>query len=436
MNDHSGVTRLAIDALPAWQREIWAPEAPGMIDDYCFYPDHYYSEARHEEVREYQPLFAGPDGGKPVPFHYPPPSFVNTSTWEMVAHDGGFRLEKIAEPSNANWRHVRAGLEYYAREASEALAAGNLPRAARLAGVLLHFFQDSGSGIHSVEGADGMDIYALDRLVAAAPDTPFRPPTVILAEPDVVPETLGGYHPRLRAAEPGEAAFRLYSDYWDLVRGARLRLLPIVRSDMAGDRAAADRHRSILAENTARLCADVLYTVTCMGTGRFEPDELAALGKLDLTTTKPAREPRYLSGPYRFTPMIAGSGLDADHRAVPLELLTEDGPQTFERGWGTGCHVEYTISWELPPGVYDRFECTAGLHARLGREGHVAIRADFAGQTMFDRTFRGPDQAARVTIPVEAGGQLDLWAFDRTGNWSNPANHLVWAAPRLTRTAP
>ena len=130
-------------------------DADGLVNNYCCYPDYYYDE-RCAEVKPYMFFYDR------IQFHYPPHTPVDEfyRYWD--------RDEKGNYPfnhhENENIIHVEAGFRFYLEKVISLLKAGTKEEAWKYLGCLLHFLEDATFGIHALEGADGTDLFVLDRL--------------------------------------------------------------------------------------------------------------------------------------------------------------------------------------------------------------------------------------------------------------------------------
>ena len=130
-------------------------DADRLANHYCCYPDYYYDE-RSAEVKPYMFFYDG------IQFHYPP----HTPVEEFYRYWD--RNEKGNYPfnhhENENIIHVEAGFRFYLEKVTSLLKSGATEEAWKYLGCLLHFLEDSTFGVHAFEGADGTDIFVLDRL--------------------------------------------------------------------------------------------------------------------------------------------------------------------------------------------------------------------------------------------------------------------------------
>ena len=130
-------------------------DAAALARDYCCYPDFYY-EDRREEAEPYMFFYEG------IQFHYPPHTPVEEFYRYWGNRDGRNCL--LSTRANDNIRHAEAGFRYYLSKTVSLLRENRREEAWKYLGCLLHFLEDTAFGIHALEGADGTDIFVLDRL--------------------------------------------------------------------------------------------------------------------------------------------------------------------------------------------------------------------------------------------------------------------------------
>ncbi|HRU04455.1 MAG TPA: hypothetical protein P5137_01615, partial [Candidatus Brocadiia bacterium] len=369
-----------------------------------------------------------------IQFHYIPNTDIESEYKYWAVTDdpatGRLRLKRGAVPPNMNWRHASAGYEYYFRRAADSLRAGETDDAAGFLGTLLHFIEDSTFGLHAVEGTDGVDIFVLDRFIEPpGGDLALRPSSVIDCK--LLPFDIQGYQPRLLGLKPAEAAFHLYTACAEVVAAARKKLIPIVFHVYEKNEAAANALRLAMLQDSARLCADVVFTCCAMAGAGWTADQAARLQQVYLSDMKPVREPRGLSMPYRFITMLRDAALDADRRAVPLRLKIDGQETAFAKGLGTGSHYDYTLAWEIPAGVYDRFRCAVGAHSTLSPDGDFTASLTMNGRVEAEARCWPERPAARFGCGVSHGGLLELKV--RSGAGMALKSNIVWGAPLLTR---
>ena len=431
---HQSITREAVRALPAWARE----RLPGdmerlLLDECCMNPDRYFDlfGGGHDRIKPYTLLIDG------IQFHYLPNSPIEGEYkfWGVVEDaEGRRRLRRVRVEENENWRHAREGFTFYIENASAALREGRLVDAANYLGILLHVLEDASTLLHSLEGPDGVDIFALNRLVPAPEGRLDLLATSLLSGGEAECDT-GAYTPELLGVSDAEAAFRLYTCYARTVAANRAKLVPLLLRIRAGDETGAEALRAEVLRRSARLCADAAYTVFCMAFERFDPSEAEALRTVRLSDLKRVREPRGLSVPYRFITWLPDAALDERQERRPLRLRLDGRDVDFEKGIGSGSHFDYTMAWELPPGVYRRFSGAVGFHPELSRDPDFEAEVRLQGQAVF-RTHVDPELPAEAfDLDVDGGGMLELgiecpWGM---GGKAGAVNSIVWADLKLEK---
>ena len=209
---HRSLTRAALQALPAWARDRLPAEAERLLlDECCMNPDRYFDlfALGHDRVKPYTLLIDG------IQFHYLPntPIEGEYKYWSVVEDaEGRRRLRRLRVEENENWRHAREGFTFYIERASAALREGRFVDAMNFLGILLHTLEDASTFLHSLEGPDGVDIFALNRLVPP-PDGRLEMMGTSLLAGAAVEFDLGPYGPALLGLSAPEAAFRLYTVY-------------------------------------------------------------------------------------------------------------------------------------------------------------------------------------------------------------------------------
>lgn len=401
---HGAITQAALSTLPDWQRTALADEYEQLGRQYCYIPDWIFS---HPELRPYALMDTKPGVVYLICLHLP-------------------------EDQTENYQI----LSYFLGRAVEALRAGQVADGAKYAGTLAHLLEDWGCPAHAVPGDNMFTQFKQ-----------FLPPPEKLKytllhgpiENASLHIDLADRRPRFLGESVAEAAFNLLSESNDAVLNARSQVIPIVQALYAEDKDAVAAAQLICAQRDAEVVADALYTVMCLGTGRPDEAERDALQEADLSDLMP------LEAPHLFTPQSSffskpywgyahrGVVLAEGTRPVPLVLRVEqDGQvarQTFEQGLGTG--TRSVLSYLVPPGVYQRFVVTAGLHADLGQTGHVTLQVVGDDQALATVELTGEQPAKVLDCPVGGVTKLQLVASSAGGDGTG--NYVVWGAPRLVK---
>jgi hypothetical protein len=405
---HWKITAAALHALPEWQRAQWRDVEAGLRRS-CGYPDKGLSSP---EAKPYLVV-------------------VKKRLWHYFPRD-----------NREDYLVFREGAERYVRLIVGKLREGEHLEAAKFAGAFAHVLEDlSQPQCHALEGINGMPWTTLDELFTPEDQSWNRAPQSIInldSDPRFVVQ-LGNYRPQLLGTHTEEVVFHLYRRSCRLRQLARKALPAMLTRMYAGDTAGAVGAMTPPAVADAKLVADMLSTCMALALGRFEPTEVKALETVDLTTLVPLMAPALISFPYRFSPLAYGCCVNRKREPVPLRLWLQEGNEAprevgFAKGIGTGC---CRFGYELPPGVFREFRCTAGLHAQLGRHpsgANLRLTVRFGGQAVFQSgVLVAGSPACKVVVPVAAGGALELVSEGRPGLVGNEANHAVWGEPVLVR---
>jgi len=405
---HGKITKAALESLPEWQRARWRESEAGF-QKYCVYVD------------------MGLDNAEAKPYLI----VVNKRLFHYFPRE-----------NREDYQVFMEGAERYVRLIVDQLRAGADAEAAKFAGAFAHVLQDlSQPQCHALEGVNGMPWTVLDELFTPEDQSWNRAPQSIISldsDPRFVVQ-LDDYRPQLLGMRPQEVAFRLYVRSCRLRRMARKALPAMLARVYAGDEGGAVQAAIPPAVEDAKLVADMFSTCFALAAERFEPAEAQALQTLDLTDLVPITAPALINFPYRFSPLAYGCSVSVKRQPVPLQLWIQeaDGRKrevVLPKGIGTGC---CRFSYEIPPGVFQEFRCTAGLHSQLcqhpsGAKLRLTVR--FGGKDVFQSAvLEAGSPAQKVALPIAAGGTLEFLSEGHPGPTGNEANHAVWGEPVLVR---
>lgn len=412
---HPLITWAAIEALPAWQRQIWQSQQYEMSKTYSLYGDTYYGHKA-----ELAPFVELPDGSIP--------------TWGI----GTLRLKK-------NYSHavdyfespfyegqVRV-LSYFVDRISASIASGDMASAAKFAGTMSHHIGDSGVPAHSV---DNGDLEFVKDYLAFPPEMVCFP-LHGYTEQSPKPFLLENYKPRLFGRSAAEAGALLVHRYVELTLHARSLLLPLAKCAYQDQHEEASKLRLQAARKCAEVLADYYYTATCIGTGRFEDVDMESLRTLRLTDCWPYRMTAWAPAPY-FEPgpmRLRGINLDMSRNSTPCELLVQEDeaalPVRFEESLGAGAYFEY--HFKLPAGTFKKFRSLVGVSSSLGARRSINIIVKLDEKVGLELKV-SPGQAAKA-IDLDITGCHDLQLISSGPWYTDPDgvdNHIVWAQPRVS----
>ncbi len=401
---HGAITQAALSTLPGWQQELLGEELGLLGRRYCIIPDLVYTD---RELAPYATMDSQPGVVYLVGLHLP-----------------------AAPPENHEVIH------YFLGRAVDAQRAGRTTDAARYAGTLVHALEDWGCPAHVVPG-DNM--FTLLQQLLPPPSShqyallhgPIEAGTLRLDLRDRAPQLLGD--------SVAEAAFRLLHRANQATLTARGQVAAIIQALYAGDGEAVTAAQLRAATLDAELVADALYTLFCLATDRPDEAATAALRTFDLAAAIPLEAPQlylpqaaFFSAPY-WGFARSGVALEVGTRPVPLKLrVAADGTvveRTLTAGLGTG--TRSILTYLVPPGVYTRFTALAGLHADLGRTGHVKLEVLGDGRPLAAVELTGDQPAHAFDCPLDQVTRVQLVATSRGGD--GQGNHVVWGEPCLRK---
>lgn len=218
---HQLITKRAVATLPAWEQKILGVTGKKFLNESCLFPDMYFDieTGGYQKALPYAHFIDG------IQFHYIPntPIEPEYKYWKVVKDKTGkpVRLKRVVTEPNLNWKHSQQGFRFYFRQAVTNLRRKNLKKAAGFLGSLLHVLEDGGTGLHSLEGTDGSDIFILDRLMKPARGDISRLPTGILSAPEPENPDIHLGSPALLGTGVEEAVFLLYTRFYQVQSASR-----------------------------------------------------------------------------------------------------------------------------------------------------------------------------------------------------------------------
>jgi hypothetical protein len=222
---HVQITRAAFDSLPAEMRHQWSVEADRIAREYSLYPDRLVGAAE--------------------------PEFTELAVYALKPD--GQPIHNIAWQPDDDLR----SLEFSLQGIVAAMREGAVDRAARHAGVLAHFLEDSTCPAHALIPADSPLESMRERFAPDEKQALMLHPAIERSAPAL---DLAARTPRQAGGSVGQAAQTLLERCYVIVRQNREELETIVKAVYSGDTVTADRIRLAAARRGAELVADAWYT--------------------------------------------------------------------------------------------------------------------------------------------------------------------------------
>jgi len=165
-----------------------------------------------------------------------------------------------------------------------ALKAGQVADAARYMGTICHVLEDFGSPSHTVPGDNMFTLLQQ-----------FLPPTEIMKgklmhgpiENGTFAVSIADYQPQLLGVTLEEASWRLLHRLHEGILNARSTTVPIIQALYADDAKAVTTHQLKAATMDAKVVADAMHTILCLGAGKFEDEAQEALSAVSIASYWP-----------------------------------------------------------------------------------------------------------------------------------------------------
>lgn len=401
---HRYITEGALATLPAWEKDLLGKEFALLGREHCTIPDRVFAG---NEVAKYAMMDAKPKQVYLVQLHLPPapPEAYDT-------------------------------LRYFMAKAVQQFKAGRVDEGARYLGTLAHALEDWGCPAHSVPGDNMFTL--MKQFVPPADEFRFVPLHGPMEYAQFTVD-LGDYQPKLLGTSVNEAAFNLLQEVQQSTIRARAQVIPIMQAIYAGDEDASAAAQQKAGLIDATVVADAVHTVLSLARQQFKQEAVDQLRQVDLTVRIPLEAPNlaipqsaFFSKPY-WGHASRSVALREGKIPVPIRLNTSDnvlGDEPIEDAIAVGTTA--VLTYLVPPGVYDRFEVWAGLHAELGVAGDVTFQIrDADGKALATEQVRGDQPAHHFVVPL--ADQTTIQLVTTAASSDSTSNYAVWAQPRLLK---
>ncbi len=218
---HRIITKAALDTLPV----TFAAEDQNLIDTYCMYPDRY--------VEMVNAGFARKGPGPRTPEEIAP----------YCVRPDGFAIHSAAFVRDTDF----GSLLYVSERLVTSLSEHHNTDAAKYAGVLAHFIEDSLSPPHAVLSGE------------------IDPAVHSILERATPPITLGARKPKRCGAGLFDSIGNVLDRLYAAADQNRTDLPDMIRAAAAKDETTLNRYRARAAKSAAELLADTLYTLIEIG---------------------------------------------------------------------------------------------------------------------------------------------------------------------------
>jgi len=402
---HLAITKAALETLPPWQKDWLGAEFAALGDNYCLIPDHVYTDIENGKFAR------------------------------MESEPGVVYLRRLHVPSPEQPENLET-FRYFMGKAVAALQAGEVGNAARYMGTVCHTIEDFGSPAHTVPG-DNM--FTLLQQFMPPPEKKKGKLLHSLIENGDLKVGIAGYQPRLLGDTVEEASWRLLHRVHGAILNARSTTIPIIQALYAEDTATVKTHQLKAATVDAQVAADAVYTMLCLGAGKFDEREREALRTAGITWYFPVEAvslfypQTHFSGSPNWGHAQSGVVLEGGTEERPLKLRFPEKDTAVAREFTEGISPSMgkPLTYLLPAGVFHYFTVQAGLHPELGAKGKVEFSISSEGRILASATVSGSDSAQTLECDITGVTRLQLNAVARG---SDPkSNYAIWAEPILSK---
>ncbi len=401
---HLAITKAALDVLPTWQREMLGEELGPLGSRYCLIPDEVYTD---KENAKFAMMDTEPGKVYLVKLHLP-----------------------ASQPENLE------ALRYFMTKAVASLKAGNKGDAARYMGTICHLLEDYGSPSHTIPG-DNM--FTLLQQFMPPPDAMKGKLLHGPIENGTFEVSIKDYHPHLLGVTVEEAAWRLLHRVHEGIINARSTTIPIIQALYANDAQAVITSQMKAATMDARVVADALHTILCLGAQKFDDTAQAPLRDVGIASMFPLEavnlyfpQSEFFSTPYWGHPRT-GVVLEGGTKEMPLKLRIAQDRGVVEKEFteGISAGMGKILTYHVPKDVYQRFTVLVGLHPELGAKGRVEFTINGDGKPLATVTLGGEDSAQLLDCDLSGVSQIQLVLNSRGLN--PKSNYAIWAEPTLIK---
>jgi hypothetical protein len=320
---------------------------------------------------------------------------------------------------------------HWLTRAIEASRNGDPEAFIKFIGCLSHWFGDLTQSAHIVDS---------QLLAELMPPPPAMSGFHYHTDLEAVTGECGSLHPpRLLGLGIEEVAWRQAAINTEAIRECRRYIIPLLQAIFDGNKAKAERCAEPPVTKAAQLTLDIMYTALRLAAEDISTAERQAFAAVDLRLWKADSEVHDL--------VYGGAILDSNRATPPAgapivagKLLFPNGEKRVVRGLGVLPHSGMNgprscwMRYNLPVGVFSRFEAMIGMNAELTREGAADFVVLLDGREVFrsgPRTIKDP--ATPVSIKLDLTKELTLKVDDVNAGKTFWNNHAYWGEPKLVK---
>ncbi len=400
--DHHKVVELAIPALPESSRSFWLP-LMDRITATCLLPDAIAIPLLNGEMGPWR--------------HY------------FTAQPPKHSFEKTGASARTHFFDMRHPLEH----TLACLRQGDLEEACRFLGVFSHHLGDFGEPAHYYE-------QEITLLVPPPPDRVNCNPHRMIEE-TVSRITRIDHQPQVLGDTIDSILMRLEGRCRELYETTLGVIVPMLSAIYHGERGTAGALVDPVVGQTAAVMADVLHTLWCVHAGRWTVEERRVLAACRLDRMEPAAYDVEYN--YGCRPIRRAITIDQVGHAMPLQLRLDPGdPRAVSPVEGLcviphalpirGTPYQAVLEFDLPPGSFTQFTCTAGLLAGFTPQARCRFIVEADGQRLFESAER-VEQSPAIVIDCDVASRHRLKLVVLTDGSTDKLAMPIWARPTVSR---
>jgi hypothetical protein len=329
----------------------------------------------------------------------------------LNGEDGSWRRFFPTEPPRHSFEKRGASARahffdhrFYIEGVLKLLRAGDVQGACRFLGVFSHYLGDFAEPAH----------YCEREITLLVPPPPGRLNcnSHRMIEDISSRITEHSYRPRPLGDTAGTLILRLEGRLRQLYERAMATPVPMLQALYADDTAAASRLSDRVVAETVEVMGDVFHSLWCIHRDGWTGEERDKLSRCRLDMLEPVAYDVEFN--YGCRPIRGAISVDQIGSAVPLRLnIATDDATTMLKVEGLcvvphalpieGTQYRATLDFDLPPGAFERFTCTAGL------------LADFPPQATCRFLVRGDDHLIHESPPLTSGDPAEPINVDISG---------------------
>jgi hypothetical protein len=243
---------------------------------------------------------------------------------------------------------------------------------------------------------------------------------------------------RLLATSAAELDFRLSKPLGSLHANSMAAVIPMLRAIYRRDHARAAKALDPVVRQAADVLADLCLTLWRIARRDISPKQAAALASCPLHDIRPHAFDAEFN--YSQRPLVNWITRETYGRAERFRLTGADGETGPVDGVcvvphalpGPGISMSSMMEYQLPRGVFSRFETDFGLLAGVDRQAECRFEVLLDGRQAFLSPWVAPGDAAG-SVELDITGVRRLRLHTPTDGSTDRLAFPIWARPRVLK---